>query len=113
MIRSGLLKDLKKRRFYEKPSEAKKRKAAAPDGVAPAPAGTHTRANHNFSGKFAARPPIGPGAFFGLPGESHPASLACKRGMTPAPAPLCQRALTPWVCPLNSRLSLALHNGEC
>ena len=29
MIRSGLLKDLKKRRFYEKPSEAKKRKAAA------------------------------------------------------------------------------------
>jgi small subunit ribosomal protein S21 len=29
LIRSGLLKDLKKRRFYEKPSEAKKRKAAA------------------------------------------------------------------------------------
>ncbi|MGH7459777.1 MAG: 30S ribosomal protein S21 [Longimicrobiales bacterium] len=29
MIRSGLLKDLKKRRFYEKPSEAKKRKQAA------------------------------------------------------------------------------------
>ena len=29
MIRSGLLKDLKKRRFYEKPSEAMKRKAAA------------------------------------------------------------------------------------
>jgi len=28
LIRSGLLKDLKKRRFYEKPSEAKKRKAA-------------------------------------------------------------------------------------
>ncbi len=29
LIRSGLLKDLKKRRFYEKPSEARKRKAAA------------------------------------------------------------------------------------
>jgi small subunit ribosomal protein S21 len=29
MIRSGLLKDMKKRRFYEKPSEAKKRKSAA------------------------------------------------------------------------------------
>lgn len=29
LIRSGLFKDMKKRRFYEKPSEAKKRKAAA------------------------------------------------------------------------------------
>jgi small subunit ribosomal protein S21 len=29
LIRSGLFKDLKKRRFYEKPSEARKRKAAA------------------------------------------------------------------------------------
>ncbi|MBI4545218.1 MAG: 30S ribosomal protein S21 [Gemmatimonadetes bacterium] len=29
LIRSGLFKDLKRRRFYEKPSEAKKRKAAA------------------------------------------------------------------------------------
>lgn len=29
VIRSGLFKDMKKRRFYEKPSEAKKRKAAA------------------------------------------------------------------------------------
>jgi small subunit ribosomal protein S21 len=29
VIRSGLLKELKKRRFYEKPSEARKRKAAA------------------------------------------------------------------------------------
>lgn len=29
VIRSGLFKELKKRRFYEKPSEAKKRKAAA------------------------------------------------------------------------------------
>lgn len=29
VIRSGLFKDMKKRRFYEKPSEARKRKAAA------------------------------------------------------------------------------------
>ncbi len=29
MIRSGLFKDMKKRRYYEKPSEARKRKAAA------------------------------------------------------------------------------------
>jgi small subunit ribosomal protein S21 len=29
LIRSGLMKDMKKRRFYEKPSEARKRKAAA------------------------------------------------------------------------------------
>ncbi|HSM34991.1 MAG TPA: 30S ribosomal protein S21 [Longimicrobiales bacterium] len=29
VIRSGLFKELKKRRFYEKPSEARKRKAAA------------------------------------------------------------------------------------
>ncbi len=29
VIRSGLFKDMKKRRFYEKPSQAKKRKAAA------------------------------------------------------------------------------------
>lgn len=29
VIRSGLFKDMKKRRFYEKPSEAKKRKEAA------------------------------------------------------------------------------------
>ncbi|HUH13380.1 MAG TPA: 30S ribosomal protein S21 [Longimicrobiales bacterium] len=29
VIRSGLFKELKKRRFYEKPSEAKKRKQAA------------------------------------------------------------------------------------
>lgn len=29
LIRSGLFKDMKKGRFYEKPSEAKKRKAAA------------------------------------------------------------------------------------
>lgn len=29
LIRSGLFKDLKKGRYYEKPSEAKKRKAAA------------------------------------------------------------------------------------
>lgn len=29
LIRSGLLKDMKKRRFYEKPSEARKRKSAA------------------------------------------------------------------------------------
>lgn len=29
LIRSGLFKDMKKRRFYEKPSEAKKRKTAA------------------------------------------------------------------------------------
>lgn len=29
LIRSGLFKDMKKRRFYEKPSEARKRKAAA------------------------------------------------------------------------------------
>ena len=28
MLRSGLFKDMKKKRFYEKPSEAKKRKAA-------------------------------------------------------------------------------------
>ena len=28
LIRSGLFKDMKKRRFYEKPSEAKKRKSA-------------------------------------------------------------------------------------
>ena len=28
LIRSGLFKDMKKRRFYEKPSEAKKRKTA-------------------------------------------------------------------------------------
>ncbi|HEY8484602.1 MAG TPA: 30S ribosomal protein S21 [Longimicrobiales bacterium] len=29
LIRAGLFKDLKKRRFYEKPSEARKRKSAA------------------------------------------------------------------------------------
>jgi small subunit ribosomal protein S21 len=29
VIRSGLFKELKKRRFYEKPSEARTRKAAA------------------------------------------------------------------------------------
>jgi len=29
MIRSGLFKDMKRRRFYEKPSVAKRRKAAA------------------------------------------------------------------------------------
>ncbi len=29
LIRSGLFKELKKGRYYEKPSEAKKRKAAA------------------------------------------------------------------------------------
>ena len=29
LIRSGLFRDIKKGRFYEKPSEAKKRKAAA------------------------------------------------------------------------------------
>ncbi len=29
LIRSGLLKEIKKKRFYEKPSEAKKRKQAA------------------------------------------------------------------------------------
>lgn len=29
MIRSGLFKDIKRRRFYEKPSEARKRKAKA------------------------------------------------------------------------------------
>jgi small subunit ribosomal protein S21 len=29
LIRSGIMKDMKKRRFYEKPSEARKRKAAA------------------------------------------------------------------------------------
>jgi small subunit ribosomal protein S21 len=29
LIRSGIFKDMKKRRFYEKPSEAKKRKTAA------------------------------------------------------------------------------------
>lgn len=29
LIRSGLFRDIKKRRFYEKPSEAKKRKQAA------------------------------------------------------------------------------------
>ena len=29
LIRSGLLKEIKRKRFYEKPSEAKKRKAAA------------------------------------------------------------------------------------
>jgi small subunit ribosomal protein S21 len=28
MLRSGLFKDMKKKRFYEKPSEAKKRKEA-------------------------------------------------------------------------------------
>ena len=28
MLRSGLFKDMKKKRFYEKPSEAKKRKSA-------------------------------------------------------------------------------------
>ena len=28
MLRSGLFKDMKKKRFYEKPSEAKKRKQA-------------------------------------------------------------------------------------
>jgi small subunit ribosomal protein S21 len=28
MLRSGLFKDMKKKRFYEKPSEARKRKAA-------------------------------------------------------------------------------------
>ena len=28
LIRSGLFRDIKKKRFYEKPSEAKKRKAA-------------------------------------------------------------------------------------
>jgi small subunit ribosomal protein S21 len=28
MLRSGLFKDMKKKRFYEKPSEARKRKEA-------------------------------------------------------------------------------------
>ncbi len=29
VLRSGLFKDMKKKRYYEKPSEAKRRKAAA------------------------------------------------------------------------------------
>ena len=43
MIRSGLLKDLKKRRFYEKPSEAKKRRLPPRAAAAPAHAATSTR----------------------------------------------------------------------
>lgn len=31
VLRSGILKDLRKKRFYVKPSEAKRRKAAAAD----------------------------------------------------------------------------------
>ena len=63
MIRSGLLKDLKKRRFYEKPSEAKKRKAGRPSQRRPRSPQSHAPGNLKFSSATTRPGPQRPGFF--------------------------------------------------